>query len=367
MERGPIDPATPTAARLLEILAQARRLAGKLDMDGVLQTSFAALKELVPFETATIRLLEDEGLKDAASAGEPAPRTEGIVEEPLIAGGRVLGLLTLSSHAFGPEDGAVLSAFVPFIASAITNAAEYEAQRCDADRIQHEHRLQKDVLSIVSHELRTPLSVVMGYAETLANNIEQLDQEQVVDISNRTRDAGRRLARLIGDLFDLAETDRGSLAVTLYPTSVERVLRQASFEVPGRKHRLEVQCDPGLPPVLADRDRLNQVVVNLVANAKKYSPEGTNVTVTAERVEDEIAISVADEGMGIPAEAQTRIFERFYRVEDAAPRKPGGMGVGLFLVKEICDRMNATIELKSEVGRGTRVTIRLPVAEALAS
>jgi signal transduction histidine kinase len=235
------------------------------------------------------------------------------------------------------------------------------------DRIQHEHRVQKDVLSIVSHELRTPLSVVMGYAETLANNIEQLDEDQVVDISNRTRDASRRLARLIGDLFDLAQTDRGSLEVTLYPTSVERVLRQAPFEVPGRKHRLEVQCDPGLPPVLADRDRLNQVVVNLVANAKKYSPEGTSVTVVAERVEDEIAISVADEGVGIPPEAQPRIFERFYRVEDTAPRKPGGMGVGLFLVKEICDRMNATIEVKSEVGRGTRVTIRLPVAEALAS
>jgi two-component system sensor histidine kinase VicK len=145
------------------------------------------------------------------------------------------------------------------------------------------------------------------------------------------------------------------------------VLQQAPYEVPGDRHRLEVLCEPDLPPVLVDRDRLNQVVVNLVSNAKKYSPEGTSVTVAATREKDTVAITVADEGAGIPPEATEKIFERFYQFEDDSHRRGRGMGVGLYLVKEICDRMNATVEVDSEVGRGTLVTVRLPVAEGLAS
>lgn len=294
------------------------------------------------------------------------PRTESSLQQILHAAQKVLGV-PLQSETFDDEHRELLRAFLPFMGLAVANAVELEQQRAEIERAQHEERVQRDFLSIVAHELRTPLSVVLGYAETLAQNIERLDPAQVVGISERTRDAGRRLARLIGDLFDLAQTDRGTLDVSLYPTSVERVLRQASYEVPGHRHKLKVVCEPDLPPVLADRDRLNQVVTNLVSNAKKYSPEGTSVTVIAELIEDEVAITVADEGPGIPPEATGRIFERFYQYEDAAHRRGTGLGVGLFLVKEICDRMNATVEVTSEVGRGTRFTVRLPVAEGLAS
>jgi two-component system phosphate regulon sensor histidine kinase PhoR len=254
------------------------------------------------------------------------------------------------------------------MSSAVANANEFEEQRAQAERSLQDQRVQRDFLSIISHELRTPLSVVMGYSETLAKNVDQLNAEQVVSISARTRDASRRLARLIGDLVDLAQTDRGTLKLSIYPTSVERVLKQAAYEVSTPRHDLKVDCDENLPPVLADRDRLGQIVVNLINNARRYSPEGTTIRVEGRRLADgQVAISVADQGIGIRPELSEKIFERFFQVEDPARRTAAGMGIGLFLVKEICDRMNATITVDSEPGKGSRFTVTLPVADAVAS
>jgi signal transduction histidine kinase len=342
-------------------------LVENLDLNTVLHTSVEALRRLVHVAGVTILLMENDGLYPALLEGAEQLPSGMVIEEPLIARSEVLGVVQIRVDAADQEERELIRTFLPFMSNAIANSLEFEAQRSATERSEEAQRVQRDFLSVVSHELRTPLAVVMGYAETLARNVDQLDADQVVNISARTRDASRRLARLIGDLFDLAQADRGTLGVSLYPTSVERVLKQASFETQPSKHRLEIVCEPDLPPVLADRDRLNQVVVNLVSNAKRYSPEGTNVRVAARRLDDQIEISVEDEGMGISPEMRSRIFERFFQADDPGRRTAGGLGVGLFLVKEICDRMNATIEVISEPGRGSRFTVRLPVAAPLAS
>jgi signal transduction histidine kinase len=332
-----------------------------------LERTLDALESVVPLAAAKIMLLEDGGLTEAAHRGHPDLGGPEEIREPLLSNGNVLGVLFVRCEPSSEPHRDTVRALVPLVSVAVENAMCVERQANDIEQIEDEERHQREFLSIVSHELRTPLSVVMGYTETLAQYIDRLDPEEIVSISARTRDAGRRLARLIGDLFDLAQTDRGQLDVSLYPTSVERVLQQAPYEVPGDRHRLEVLCEPDLPPVLVDRDRLNQVLVNLVSNAKKYSPEGSSVTVAATREKDEVAITVADEGAGIPPEATEKIFDRFYQFEDESHRRGRGMGVGLYLVKEICERMNATVEVDSEVGRGTLFTVRVPVAEGLAS
>jgi signal transduction histidine kinase len=366
----PANDAGERSDNLEVVLEAAQDLVGHLELSLVFERAIEALGRLVELESVRVLLMEQGSLVEAASQGswtdEGAEPTH-LVEEPLIARGDVLGVLQIRTVRVDARERELLRTFLPFMSSAIANATEFEEQRTIAARSEELQRVQKEFLSVVSHELRTPLAVVMGYAETLAKNVEYLDAEQVVNISARTRDAGRRLARLIGDLFDLAQADRGSLRVSLYPTSVERVLEQASFEARSTKHELQVVCDPDLPPVLADRDRLNQVVLNLVSNAERYSPEGTTVRLAATHEEGEIAISVEDEGIGISPEARQRIFERFYRAEDPQKRTVGGLGVGLFLVKEICDRMNATIEVDSTPGKGSRFTVKLPVATPLAS
>ena len=353
--------------RLEVVLEAAKDLVANLEPTTVMELSVEALRRLVDVESVTILLMGDDGLYLGHHEGPDDPPEDKLIEEPLIARGEVQGVLQVGVANPDAEQRELLRTFLPFMSNAIANSQEFDAQRSAAERSEEAQRVQRDFLSVVSHELRTPLAVVMGYAETLARNVDQLDQEQVVNISGRTRDASRRLARLIGDLFDLAQADRGTLGVTLYPTSVERVLEQASFETQPTKHHLEVVCEPDLPPVLADRDRLNQVVVNLVSNAKRYSPEGTNVRVEARRDDDHVEISVQDEGVGISPEMRQRIFERFFQADDPTRRTAGGLGVGLFLVKEICDRMNATIEVTSEPGRGSRFSVRVPVAEPLAS
>ncbi len=230
-------------------------------------------------------------------------------------------------------------------------------------RLRQELRLHRDFLSTVVHELRTPLAVILGYTQTLAKDIDRLSEDQVRQISKRTRDASRRMRRLVADLADFSHAERHSLHVDVRATSVPRVLDQSIFETSGKGHPIELSLEPDLPPVLTDRDRLGQIVVNLINNAEKFSREGSVIKVSARRSPAGVSISVEDEGEGIAPEMLPRIFERYFQVEEAR-NSVVGMGIGLFLVKEICDLMGATVEVESEVGRGSRFTIEVPLARA---
>lgn len=351
----------------LLLLDLTRQLLQELDLDEVPEQTGVVLRRLFPGAAVSASLLEDPDRPVPDPSVTTVKEDDRTLTVEAGSGGMSLRfeISTTAEGGFDPSDVALLDAFAPTIAQALKNAVRVEAEKLSARRLQEELQVQRNFMSVVAHELRTPLSVILGYSETLAKEAPTLPLRQIQHISARTRDASRRLRRLIGDLVDVAQAERGHLNVELQPTSVERVLEQTIFETKRRSHGLDLSYEPDLPPVLADRDRLSQVLVNLVHNAEKFSARGTTIEVSAWRDGDHVAISVRDEGEGIAPEMIPRIFDRFFQVgqvEGSPP--PIGMGIGLFLVRQICDQMNAPIEAESELGKGSCFTIRLPVTTA---
>jgi two-component system phosphate regulon sensor histidine kinase PhoR len=174
--------------------------------------------------------------------------------------------------------------------------------------------------------------------------------------------ASRRLDRLIGDLLDVSRLDRGSFSVKTTEVAIKPILEQALFEVDASEHRLDVDLPKVLPPVVADADRLHQVLVNLLTNARKYSYPGTTISVHATVKADHLAISVADQGTGIPREQLERVFEAFHQIDDATRPNVTGLGLGLYLVREICAAMDCQVQVESNTGAGSTFTIKIPLA-----
>jgi two-component system phosphate regulon sensor histidine kinase PhoR len=244
----------------------------------------------------------------------------------------------------------------------------------------------------VSHELRTPLTAIRGYAETLLEDGLEDRQEarRFLEIIHRHAE---RLGRLLNDLLDLSNIELEKAPLSIRPVGVTDATRQAlamlTPQAERKAVRLATEVPDGLPPVLADRDRLVQILVNIIDNAVKYTPEGGSVTVTARQVTGGhgetgnrrtgeasapmlqfpspiryegqfVEIAVEDTGIGIPAKDLPRITERFYRVDKARSRDLGGTGLGLAIVKHLVQAHHGTLAIESEPGKGTRVRISLP-------
>jgi len=231
---------------------------------------------------------------------------------------------------------------------------------------------RRDFVANVSHELRTPLTAIRGYAETLqsgALNDPELARKFVAVIERHSE----RLTRLTNDLLTLSDLELGRtelqpIAMALVPT-VEAALEALKSRAADGQVQLGADVPPDLPLVHADPDRVEQVLVNLVDNAVKYTPAGGSVTVSA-RVHTRpggengrmVEICVRDTGIGIPARDLPRLTERFYRVDKARSRELGGTGLGLAIVKHIVQAHGGTLQIESEFGRGTCVHVHLPVA-----
>ena len=179
---------------------------------------------------------------------------------------------------------------------------------------------------------------------------------------------GERLHRLVEDLLELSKLESREFAMQLEPLAVEPAIDHAielmALAADARKTRVATAVAPGLPPVVADRRGLEHVLVNLVDNAIKYSPEGARVTLRAAAREGAVRITVEDNGPGIEERHLSRIFERFYRVDASRSRSLGGTGLGLAIVKHMCDAMGAAVSVESAVGRGTSFHVDLRAAAA---
>lgn len=232
------------------------------------------------------------------------------------------------------------------------------------ERLQQLEGLRRQYVSDVSHELRTPLASIRGMAETLMEHGES-------DPALRGRYLPRivaqtdRLARLASQLLDLAQIESGNIVNFFGPTSMPEVIEEAthicSERAGERSVELLVEIADNLPEIVADRDRLVQVFLNLVDNAIRYTPAGGSVTVRAHWNGEQILTSVQDTGSGIPAEHLPHLFERFYRVDRARTVRSGGTGLGLSIVEQIIKAHGGTIEVASELGKGTRFDITLPL------
>ena len=230
----------------------------------------------------------------------------------------------------------------------------------DISDLKRLERVRRDFVANVSHELRTPITVIRGYAETLAGGTA--DPELVTRFATIIQAHAERLANLVGDLLTLSELEVKGSALTLTPIALAGAVEHCRLLIAPQAEQKGVIIDSrevAAWQVLADRQRLEQVLVNLLDNAVKYTPDGGQVTVTAAADGDFIKISVRDTGPGIPLHEQTRIFERFYRVDAGRSRDQGGTGLGLAIVKHIVQLHGGTVGVESVPGQGACFTFTL--------
>lgn len=296
---------------------------------------------------------------------------------PLLVGERCVGVLNVNRinhpEIFQDHHREVLQLFAGHVGSVIERAgvmdrlgsrtSELEAVNLKLSEANH----LKDVfLSTASHELKTPLTSVIGYAELLDDNDERMTHEQRGEFLRRLRAEAGRLLSLIEDILDLARIESGKLALRCVSMSVNEVAHAAveTTRLLARKHGVELveQLDPLLPHVTLDEVKLRQVVVNLLVNAVKFSPEHGKVVIETLRDGDFLRIQVADQGAGIAPEDSAHIFELFGQGEHGS--RAGGLGIGLHLVKRLTELHGGHVGVNSHVGEGSTFWLRLPLRTA---
>jgi signal transduction histidine kinase len=351
-----------------------------------------------------------EILRDPDDANRRIAAVMGVVSyvgTPLVTQGRTIGALLVDDHRDGqdlePADGPLLYTVGTLYAGAIESARLYaaleaqnralearvtertrdlvismsEAQEARA-AAEAANEAKSRFLANISHELRTPLTSVVGFAKINRKRLDDVVFPVVPREDPRVERAvrqvgdnlgiivmeGERLTGLINDLLDLAKIEAGRMEWRLAPLAVEDVVRQALaataalFEVSGLP--LAVDVEPDLPEITGDRDRLVQVVINLVSNAVKFTAEG-GVTCRVHRDADAVRVAVTDTGRGIPPQDQDRVFEPFRQASDTVPEGPKGTGLGLPISKQIVEGHGGTMGLDSVVGEGSTFWFRLPL------
>jgi signal transduction histidine kinase len=227
-------------------------------------------------------------------------------------------------------------------------------------------RLRRDLVANVSHELKTPISALRAHLENLLDGVERPDPETLQVMLAQSD----RLGRLVDQLLDLSRLESGDVPlqreqVALAPL-VSEVLSEIEVARADRGVALERRLAEDLPPVFADRERIHQVLFNLLDNAVRFTPDGGSVTVSAERHDGAVDVHVADTGSGIAPEHLPRLFERFYRVDPARSKKEGGTGIGLAIARSVVEAHGGRIWAESSPGQGSVFTFELPVALAAA-
>lgn len=222
--------------------------------------------------------------------------------------------------------------------------------------------MRKEFVADVSHELKTPITSIMGYSDTLLDG--DYDEETRKKFLNVISSEARRMARLVTDLLTLSRYDNKKVnqEATTFDLGelVKKCQEKLRFEIEKKGHNVECFVTASVPPVVADKDGIERVVLNILSNAIKYTPDNGVIKVYVGFVYNDAYIKIIDNGIGIPEEDMERIFERFYRVDKARSRELGGTGLGLSIAKEILDKNKGSIDIKSKVGKGTEVVIRIP-------
>ena len=245
-------------------------------------------------------------------------------------------------------------------------AHSLEALEMEKEQVEALFRARRDLVANISHDLRTPVASLSAHLETLSTHPERLDEYlPILD------DETARVSHLIADLFELSRLDARELELDLAPVALDSVIGKVVASHKGlaweqRRIVLETRLPARLPLVRADVQRVEQILVNLVANGLRFTPEGGIVTVEAEVLAEEVEVRVSDTGVGIPPEDLPHIFERFYRGDRSRARPvsedrlSGGSGMGLAIVKGLVEAMGGSVSGTSSPGEGTCIRFRLP-------
>ena len=222
--------------------------------------------------------------------------------------------------------------------------------------------MRKEFVADVSHELKTPITSIMGYTDTLLEG--DYDPETQKEFLQVVSSEARRMARLVTDLLELSRIDSNKKKIkkTSFDLGVlaKECQKKLAIEIKKKKHHVECLVTADVPPVYADKDDIQRVILNILSNSIKYTPDGGNIKIYVGFVYRDAYIKIIDNGIGIPEEDLNRIFERFYRVDKSRDREMGGTGLGLSIAKEILDKNGGSIDIKSKVGKGTEVVIKIP-------
>jgi two-component system phosphate regulon sensor histidine kinase PhoR len=235
----------------------------------------------------------------------------------------------------------------------------------DITELRHLERIRQDFVANVSHELRTPISSIKGYAETLLDGAieDEKNAHDFLEIICRDSD---RLAKLIDDLLDLSRIESGKLRMVFLPTDLTDVVKRtlSIVENPAKTKAVSIKMESSqnLPKVLADETRLSQVIINLLDNAIKYTPEQGTIIISMHASDKFVQVDISDTGIGIPEKDLARVFERFYRVDKARSRDLGGTGLGLSIVKHIVQAHEGEVWVKSRIGQGSTFSFMIPRA-----
>ncbi len=311
------------------------------------------------------------------------------VAVPLKQQGAVLGVLLVQSRApgqFGEEDRQLLSALADQAAIAIENARLYEQVRRHAEeleakveartrelqeanrRLETASQHKSEFLANMSHELRTPLNAIIGFTRLVMRRSKEVLAEKQYENLEKILISADHLLKLINDILDLSKIEAGRMEVR--PVSVrlgalvDECLRTVEPMVKSERLRLVKAVDAGLPQLTTDEDKLKQILINLLSNAIKFTETGT-VTVAAGARAGQIAITVADTGIGIPADALELIFEEFRQVDSSTTRKYGGTGLGLSISRHFARLLGGDVSVTSVVGAGSTFTVTIPLAYRL--
>jgi signal transduction histidine kinase len=386
----------------------ARALASSLELDEAFGAFIRELQLVVPFERVSILLVEGDRAEVMAAAGRGAdsvfprgssrPIAGSVLEDvlagrvvhreslrpmrfpeeenllalgletrvlaPIEVGPRPIGALALmrrEAGSFSAEDVELVSLLGRLVATAVQNIRAYEAEHATVEELRRLSALRADFVSVVSHELRSPMAAVIGAARTLQGRWRKLSATQRESFLALIGDETSRLASLIVDVLDTSRIEAGTFSYAFSDVDVATLVRDVAAAAAAGQDEVRVRTDVNgtLPHVRGDRERLRQVVQNVVDNAVKYSPANGEVVVAARANDGAIRIDVTDDGPGIPTEDQRLIFEKFGR-SAAGAAKPG-TGLGLFIARSIVEAHGGTLEVASAPNQGATFSLELPL------
>src|SRR6185503_645626 len=361
-------------------------------VDGA-QLRFVALRDIKVSQVgATVPLDADMPMTAAARLAEPVlveseeemrqrfPRiratheTEGvksIAAYPFIAEQKVVGVLLMrfaTGHALSAGDRAFMSAMSRIATETFERARLFEAERGARAAAESANRAKAAFLASMSHELRTPLNAALGFASLVRSGVYGEVNEQQAEALSRVERSQTHLARLIDDILDFARLEAGRVRFRVEPVRVMDVIGDLAPLVEPQATAKKIELALISPPetfcVTADRQRLQQILVNLVGNAIKFTPEAGVIRVAAREYGDKALIQVRDTGVGIPADRLQSIFEPFVQVDDGLTRTASGTGLGLAISRDLARSMGGDLVVESELGKGSTFSVVLPMAAA---
>jgi len=289
------------------------------------------------------------------------------VVAPLTLGGQPLGILSVSreeADGFGEDEVELITLLARQLAAAVQNIRTYTAERNAAEELRRLSALRADFVSLVSHELRTPMASVIVCAATLRARWRELSVEKRESFLELIEQETGRLSTLVGDVLDTSRIEAGTFTYVFGDVDVGDLVREAASMVSLGTDEVTVRASvvEPLSAVRGDRDRLRQLLLNLLSNAAKYTVSGDEIEVRAAAADNgAVLVSVEDHGPGIPPDQQRLVFEKFGRVNSGGRSKPGA-GLGLFIARSIAEAHGGTLDVRSDPGSGATFTIRLPIA-----